>query len=140
MTGKTAIVVATDRCAGYCDCGNGMEECGNCMATGSQKPEDVTPGCPCVGDVPSMGAAGENCAGEQTCDWCMSNSHPHFDLDSHTFNHICDTEALKGSCKIKSVKIVKCMEPTPWPCPAGSGFCFGQNPTNKIPGTFCCKW
>ena len=139
INGKRAIVAVTDRCAGYCDCGDGMEECGNCMLAGAQDPGDVSPSCPCVGDIPAMGADGSNCAGQMTCDWCMTNSHPHFDLDSHTFNVICGNEAAAGSCLMKSVKMVKCMEPTTWPCPAGSWFCFSDSPTGQIPGTYCCE-
>ncbi|MDJ0764495.1 MAG: hypothetical protein QNJ97_16075 [Myxococcota bacterium] len=139
MTGTKAVVAVTDRCAGYCDCGNGMEECGNCMVQGAQEPDDVFPSCPCVGNVPSMGPAGEACPGQQTCDWCMTNSHPHFDLDAHTFNHICASAAAQGSCQIKSARMVECMEPTTWPCPEGSWFCFGENPTGQIPGTYCCQ-
>lgn len=139
MTGKTAVVAVVDRCAGYCDCGNGMEECGNCLLAGFQGSQDATPSCPCVGTVPSMGADGDTCPLQQTCDWCMTNSHPHFDLDIHTFNHICDTDAIQGSCRIRTVKPVKCMEPTTWPCPPGSWFCFGDQPYGQIPGTYCCQ-
>ncbi|MBN2803591.1 MAG: hypothetical protein JXR91_10880 [Deltaproteobacteria bacterium] len=139
-TGKKAVVAITDRCAGYCDCGSGMEECGNCMVGDVPEPDEITPGCPCIGTVPSLGAGGETCAAQQTCDWCMSNSHPHFDLDVDTFNHICDEDAVMGSCKMKSVKVIECMTPAQWPCPAGSGFCFGDGAVGRIPGTYCCSW
>ena len=141
-TGKKAVVAVTDRCAGYCACDEAREEfqeCGNCLLSVGQEPDAVTPGCPCVGDIAAMGDAGLACPGEQTCDWCMSNNHPHFDFDLHTFNHLCDDEAIQGSCELASVRIVECMEPTTWPCPTGSWFCFGDNPAGRIAGTYCCQ-
>ncbi len=141
-TGKKAIVAVTDRCAGYCACDDArteFQECGNCLLTVGQDPDAVTPSCPCVGNNDAMGAEGQACAGQQTCDWCMSNNHPHFDLDRHTFNHVCDAEATRGSCKLARVSIVDCMQPTKWPCDPGTWFCFGDSPAGRIPGTYCCE-
>ncbi|NLN63687.1 MAG: hypothetical protein GX146_12530 [Myxococcales bacterium] len=139
MTGTKAIVAVTDRCAGYCDCGNGQEECGNCLLFSGDQPSSATPSCPCVGSVPSMGPGGQTCNTQQTCDWCMTNSHPHFDLDTATFNHICADKAVMGSCQIKRVKPVPCMAPATWPCPQGAWFCFEENAVGRIPGTWCCQ-
>jgi hypothetical protein len=141
--GQTALVALTDRCAGYCACDDpnrqNFEECGNCLLSGAQEPDTVTPGCPCVGELPPLGSEGEACPTEQTCDWCMSNSHPHFDLDVDTFNHLCGSAATMGSCRLAEVKPVPCMEPVKWPCDAGSWFCFEASASGRIPGTWCCK-
>jgi len=91
-----------------------------------------------VGAIDALEAGGETCAGQMTCDWCMTNSHPHFDLDIDTFNHICADDAVLGSCRIAKVKPVPCMTPTTWPCPAGAWFCFGEGATGRIDGTYCC--
>jgi hypothetical protein len=147
--GGTAIVALTDRCGGYCKCqGSGYQECGPCINAA-----DMAPNCACVGAVPGVFT---NCCGngcqtvQQDCDWCASNNHPHFDLDTGTFNHLCGDKAGAGSCKIDKVAFVPCKTSVAWPpgggsasCKTGSFSCSGplpnqvEVPTN--PGC-CCNW
>ena len=109
------------------------------MLGGANAPDSVTPSCPCVGDIAALGPGGQTCEGHFTCDWCMSNNHPHFDLDVDTFNHLCDTAAPAGSCRLNEVSIVECFDPVPWPCAAGSWACFAPGSHGQIPGTYCCQ-
>ncbi len=113
--GGTAIVAITDRCAGYCQCGDsGFVECGACVNSA-----DMHPKCPCVGTDPGLysNCCGRTCGGvPSTCDWCASNNHPHFDLDDDTFLHVCGGEAMLGSCKLSSARFISCLAPNPnWP-------------------------
>lgn len=156
-TGNKAIVALTDRCGGYCKCnGSGMQECGPCVNS-----SDMRPNVPCVGTVPGLyntcyglskycgtktGAKNIQDKGVNVnevaadCDWCASNNHPHFDLDTGTFNHVCGPEGIDGSCVLSSVQPVKCMTPKNWPptnggggyiqCPSGTWDTGGMN---KIP-------
>ena len=148
--GGTAIVALTDRCGGYCKCkGSGYQECGPCVNAA-----DMEPNCACVGPVPGLYT---NCCGlgcqsvKQDCDWCASNNHPHFDLDTGTFNHLCGAKATDGSCKIDKVAFVPCVTAgVGWPpgggggsCKTGSFSCTGPMP-NQVevptnPGC-CCNW
>jgi hypothetical protein len=105
--GGTALVALTDRCGGYCKCkGSGYQECGPCVSA-----PDMEPNCACVGAVPGVAT---NCCGRgcqtvrQDCDWCASNNHPHFDLDTDAFNHVCGGDAVNGSCRITSARFVAC--------------------------------
>ena len=121
-SGKKAIVALTDRCGGYCTCkGSKPQECGPCVNA-----PDMKPNCPCVGTVPGMY---DKCCGlgiygcpntEQACDWCSSNNHPHFDLDTNTYNHLADGQGENGSIVLQNVRPIKCMSPLNWP-PASSG-------------------
>ncbi len=123
--GGSAVVAMTDRCAGYCKEGDvnsnaEYQECGNYLVLGA---EEVSPNCSCVGSVPNLW---DECCGpaylgctmpmEPRCDWCASNNHPHFDLDSHTFNRVCGADAPLGSCRITEVEFLPCIEANPdWP-------------------------
>jgi hypothetical protein len=114
--GGVALVALTDRCGGYCKCnGSGYQECGPCVSA-----PDMSPNCACVGTEPGLfgQCCGNGCATTlQDCDWCASNNHPHFDLDTGTFNRICGTQAAQGSCKLASARFVRCMAPSAWPPP-----------------------
>ncbi|MFI5298366.1 MAG: hypothetical protein ACHREM_09730 [Polyangiales bacterium] len=145
--GGQAIVALTDRCGGYCKCGgSGFQECGPCVSA-----PDMEPNCGCVGGVPGLytQCCGRGCATTLAdCDWCASNNHPHFDLDTGTFNHLCGSEGVNGSCRITTVRPVSCVTPSgAWPpgggggpaCKPGSFECTG--PTTHfaaVPGTACC--
>jgi hypothetical protein len=114
--GQKAIVALTDRCGGRCECGgSGFTECGICVNA-----VDLHPDCPCVGAAPALysSCCGQGCASPaQQCDWCASNNHPHFDLDTATFNYLCQTQADRGSCKLAAVHFFHCLNPTTWPPP-----------------------
>jgi hypothetical protein len=145
--GGTVVVALTDRCGGYCKCGgSGYQECGPCVSA-----PDMQPNCPCVGTVPGLYS---NCCGlgcgavKADCDWCASNNHPHFDLDTGAFNHLCGPQAGNGSCKLQSVKFVSCLSIAGWPpgggggggCKANSYQCPGgaMPHAEQVPGTNCC--
>ena len=127
--------------AGYA----GFEECGPCVSA-----PDMEPSCPCVGTAPSLytQCCGNGCGNvEQTCDWCASNNHPHFDLDTATFNKLCGEEKSAGSCKLSSVGFVACATAQGWPpgggggatCKANSFQCAAAMPNQpQVPGTGCC--
>ena len=106
----TAIVALTDRCGGYCKCGtiqSSFSECGACVNSPL-----LSPNCPCVGNISTY----MNCAGNQQCDWCASNNHAHFDLDTDTYNVVCGQQGIQdGSCKFKKVEIVECNLGVNWP-------------------------
>ncbi len=113
--GGTVVVALTDRCGGYCKCkGSGYQECGPCVNAA-----DMEPNCGCVGAVPGLYASccGRGCSTlEAACDWCASNNHPHFDLDTDAFLFVCGSEAPNGSCRLTSVTYVSCMRPSSaWP-------------------------
>jgi len=113
--GGTVLVALTDRCGGYCTCnGSATEECGPCVNAA-----DMNPGCPCVGTAPPeyTNCCGVGCATalNPQCDWCSSNNHPHFDLDTASFNRICGALAPDGSCKLSRVTFVHCLDATGWP-------------------------
>lgn len=125
LSNKKVVVALTDRCGGYCTCqGIGPQECGPCINA-----LDMQPNCPCVGFVPGLFT---NCCGlsnygceltEQTCDWCSSNNHLHFDLDIATYNYVSDGQGALGSIVLKSVRPVTCMTPLDWP-PSSGGSSF----------------
>jgi hypothetical protein len=104
--GGSALLAITDRCGGYCKCPslgvNDFNECGQCdVAT------DLTPLCECRGQ--------DNCSTQQ-CDWCAANNHPHFDVDDDTFNHLCGSQSLQGSCQLTKAQFVPCLDPrADWP-------------------------
>ncbi len=144
--GGSATVALTDRCGGYCKCnGSGFEECGPCVNAASMEPN-----CPCVGTAPSLYTAccGQGCPTLQAeCDWCASNNHPHFDLDTGTFNWVCGADSVNGSCQLTSVGYVPCLTATGWPPGGGGGSCktnaFQCNSTpaahqDTVPQTTCC--
>ena len=142
--GGTVLVALTDRCGGYCKCnGSGYQECGPCVSAA-----DMAPNCPCVGTVPGLHTecCGMGCPTTQAnCDWCASNNHPHFDLDTAAFNKLCGAEAINGSCKLTSVSPTPCLAPKSWPpgggagCKQGSFWCSGPSPHHEqVPGTSCC--
>jgi hypothetical protein len=151
--GGSAVVAITDRCGGYCKCaGSGFQECGPCVNAA-----DMATNCSCVGTVPGVygQCCGLGCGGavKADCDWCASNNHPHFDLDTATFNHVCGGSAGNGSCKLAKAKFVPCLTAeTAWPpggggggsCPANSFACPAGPPSSsqpQIPGTqCCCNW
>lgn len=150
--GGAAVVAITDRCGGYCKCkGSGFQECGPCVNAA-----DMQTNCACVGAVPGVfgQCCGLGCGGavKADCDWCASNNHPHFDLDTATFNHVCGGSAGNGSCKLGKARFVPCLTPeAAWPpgggggsCPANSFACPAGAPTPsqpQIPGTgCCCNW
>ncbi len=112
--GGKVLVALTDRCGGYCKCkGSGYQECGPCVSA-----PDMEPNCACVGAVPGVATncCGRGCATvKQDCDWCASNNHPHFDLDTDAFNHMCGADAINGSCRIADVKFVACNAAVTWP-------------------------
>ncbi len=143
--GGTALVALTDRCGGYCKCGgSGYQECGPCVSA-----PDMSPNCACVGTVPGLfgQCCGNGCATtQQDCDWCASNNHAHFDLDTGTFNRLCAAQATQGSCQLTSVRFVPCAGQAAWP-PAGGGASCGANAFQcpgpsphfaQVPGTGCC--
>jgi len=80
------------------------------------------------------------------CDWCASNNHPHFDLDTAAFGRLCGAQAGNGSCKLSKVSYVSCLTPKTWPpggssgsCKTGSFWCSGPAPHQvQVPGTSCC--
>ncbi|KAJ3209070.1 hypothetical protein HK099_008595 [Clydaea vesicula] len=150
--GGDVIVALTDRCGGYCKCGSsGYQECGPCVEDPSMSPNGA-----CVGALPLLGfntCIGVNCgvAVQQECDWCASNNHPHFDLDTDSYNYVCGSEGIAGSCKISKVVPIPCKGLTgvSWPpnpienvvCKANSFDCSGIPPDSQqplIPGTQCC--
>ena len=112
--GGTTLVALTDRCGGYCKCaGSGYQECGPCVSAA-----DMQPNCACVGAVPGVADAccGRGCGTTKAdCDWCASNNHPHFDLDTAAFDHLCGAEKTNGSCRITHVRFVPCLDPSGWP-------------------------
>jgi hypothetical protein len=114
--GGTVLVALTDRCGGYCACkDSGTEECGPCVNATDMQTE-----CPCVGTVPPAYSAccGVGCPTlNAQCDWCASNNHPHFDLDTGTFDHLCASLSNRGSCKLTSVTYVPCLDAGGWPPP-----------------------
>ena len=161
--GATVIVATTDRCGGYCTCSaqSSKAECGPCVNAA-----DLAPGCPCAGTV---GTEYSSCCGldkycpgnakvDAECDWCAAQAHPHFDLDTDTFNAVCGSQAGDGSCILASAHPIQCMTPLAWPPGSGSSggggggggvtcgtdawdcSSGGNDPTNqpKIPGTSCC--
>ena len=143
-----------DRRLGQGRASGGQQECGECLAKGA---ETVAPNCACVGPVPG---SHDDCCGpecglpqQQTCDWCASNNHPHFDLDVDTFNWVCGDEAIRGSCQLAVARWVECLEPRDdWP--PGEGICLAENgvfgwpngspdPLHQpqVPDTkCCCNW
>ena len=144
--GGTAVLAVTDRCGGYCRCqGSGFQECGPCVSAA-----DMEPNCACVGTVPGLHDAccGMGCPTlAADCDWCASNNHPHFDLDTDSFHWVCGALASAGSCRLTQVRYVPCVEPKAWPpggtasCPAQSFACPEGSPAPEqpqIPGTSCC--
>lgn len=151
--GGTVTVALTDSCGGYVSCnGSGPIEGGPCTNAA-----DFRPNCPCVGTVPGMysSCCGMNCGGpvNGACDWCSSNTHPHFDLDTPSFNYMCAAQGINGSCEITSVKPVTCDLGASWPpggtgagggesCGANSFDCSGTSPDSAnqplVPGTQCC--
>ncbi len=148
--GGKAIVALTDRCGGYCRCGgSGFQECGPCVSA-----PDMEPNCACVGGVPGLHdqCCGRGCVTTKAdCDWCASNNHPHFDLDTGTFNHLCGADGINGSCRISKVRYVPCLGPSSaWPPGGGGGSCkigsydcpAGPEPHHPgVPGTkCCCNW
>lgn len=147
--GGRVIVALTDRCGGYCRCGGSeVQECGPCVSA-----EDMEPHCACVGAVPGLfeECCGRGCPSLQPdCDWCASNNHPHFDLDTAAFNALCGAEAIQGSCRLTSARFISCLQPDEgWPpggsgaaCKAGSFWCAGPEPHHLlVPGsTCCCNW
>lgn len=132
-TGKTAIVALTDRCGGYCKCkGSGYQECGPCVNA-----SDMQPNCPCVGTVPGLynqccGLTQYGCPApvNSACDWCSSNNHPHFDLDTGTYDHLLDGQSDNGSIVLKNIRPVKCMTPLNWPPSGGGGGGYVHCPTS----------
>jgi hypothetical protein len=142
--GGTVLVALTDRCGGYCSCkGSGYQECGPCVSAA-----DMSPNCACVGPVPGLFSecCGLGCPTTlANCDWCASNNHPHFDVDTAAFNKLCGAEAGKGSCKLTKVSTLSCLAPKAWPpggaagCKQGSFWCSGPSPHHaQVPGTSCC--
>lgn len=144
--GGVAIVALTDRCGGYCKCkGSGFMECGPCVSE-----PDMQPNCGCVGSAANC--CGRGCSVVKAdCDWCAANDHPHFDLDTGAFHHVCGAEGINGSCRILRVRPIACLPPNPaWP-PGGSGasckansFQCDSGPSDhhaQVPGTrCCCNW
>ncbi len=113
--GGTVLVALTDRCGGYCKCnGSAFQECGPCVNA-----TDMVVNCPCVGTAPPAysSCCGATCGGTLVpeCDWCASNSHPHFDLDIGSFNRICGSLTNLGSCQLSSVRFVPCLDAAGWP-------------------------
>ncbi|MDJ0765476.1 MAG: hypothetical protein QNJ97_21020 [Myxococcota bacterium] len=153
--GGTAVVAVTDRCGGYCSCnGSGVQECAPCVNA-----PDMKPNCGCVGAAPPVwddccgpSHAGCGMATDSACDWCASNNHPHFDLDTHSFEWVCGNEAIQGSCELSAVRYVDCIEANPdWPpgggvCLAEDGMfdCNGVSPGPEQPlvpdSNCCCNW
>ncbi len=148
--GGRAVVALTDRCGGYCKCGgSGFQECGPCVSA-----PDMQPNCACVGTVPGLytECCGLGCSTTQAdCDWCASNNHAHFDLDTGTFNHVCGAAATNGSCQLTKVSYVPCLgASSAWPpggasagaCKTGSFGCTAATPHQvQVPGTgCCCNW
>jgi hypothetical protein len=145
--GGTVLVALTDRCGGYCECkGSSFEECGPCVNAPDMKLQ-----CPCVGTVPPLytSCCGNGCGTTTNpqCDWCASNNHPHFDLDTASFNRICGSLSTQGSCKLASVRYVPCLDVPGWPpggggggsCQGGSFQCATTLPhQEQLPGTSCC--
>lgn len=138
--GATILVAQTDRCGGYCTCSAQKEihECGPCV-----NDNDLAPGCPCVGTVPPIFSTccGLNSYGcpttVQTCDWCASQNHPHFDVDIAAFNYLCGADSGQGSCKLLSAKPVRCMDPVAWPPSGGGGG--GDGPTCQQASSYNCQ-
>lgn len=144
--GGSAVVALTDRCGGYCRCGgSGYQECGPCVNA-----PDMQPNCACVGPVPGAFpmCCGNGCGTVvATCDWCASNTHPHFDLDTGTFNHVCGAASSAGSCRLTTVRPIACLGSVgAWPpggggasCAMGSFQCSAPAPHQvMVPGTSCC--
>jgi len=154
--GGRAILIAGDRCGGYCFtdpidvsiCMNtftypddklNLQECGSCVGKATNI---IEPGPPCVGTALPLYSA--NVPSEQKCDWCASNNHPHFDMDIDTYNHICGAEADAGHCELSFVEPFICLNaPMLVSCPPNSyeGTCYVGDPSQSITlasGAFCC--
>ncbi|KAJ3381977.1 hypothetical protein HDU92_005010 [Lobulomyces angularis] len=156
--GGDVVVALTDRCGGYCKCGaSGYQECGPCVEDSSLSPNGA-----CVGALPLLGfntCIGNNCGVpvQQNCDWCASNNHPHFDVDTDTFNYLCGEASSAGSCQITKVVPIPCngLTGVVWPpsessgggggsvpCSGKSFDCSGSSPDSinqpLIPNTNCC--
>lgn len=108
-----AIVALTDRCGGYCSCNTEVQECGACLNSNTMKPN-----CPCVGTAPPLyeSCCGSACSSvNNQCDWCASNNHPHFDLDTGTFAHVCGPTTSVGSCQLTHIEPLACNLNVSWP-------------------------
>ncbi len=117
--GGTAVLVVTDRCAGFCSCKNKIDtHCVDCIGD-----QALTLTCPCVGSAPPAysNCCGRTCGGgTTTCDWCASNNHAHFDVDNSTYQHLCaDASLMYGSCKLTSARFIPCASAklAAWPPP-----------------------
>ena len=158
--GNRAIIMAVDRCGGYCRMGCttpddintqfdiNPPECGICVATtGLPGP---APAQPCVGVDVSNSVNYRNCSGllkygcqdyslnPQTpvankayasCDWCAAQNHPHFDVDTLTFNVLCgvsgflnstDGQVGDGSCEALRITPFRCTQPGEFWDPSGT--------------------
>lgn len=158
--GGRAILVAGDRCGGYCKSGctadgAGAEECGSCVGAVDGEP---TPNPPCVGAVPGLYSS---CRGESVygctppvlseCDWCASQNHPHFDLDNASYATVCGGDPA-GSCELTRVTPFRCTTPGNLPvggsCPYPHSYDNGGSPcaqpgaqyTGTGGATCCCPW
>ena len=142
--GGTVIVATTDRCGGYCTCGgSGYQECGPCVSA-----PDMSPTCAGVGPVPGLHpeCCGRECSTTLfNCDWCASNNHPHFDLDTYAFEWVCGDQSILGSCEITAARYFQCLDPNPaWPpgghCGTDSWQCnsMPQPHMDLVPNTTCC--
>ena len=133
-----AIVALTDRCGGYCKCGvmPNVAECGPCVSD-----QGLTPNPPCISNGPQSSA--------QECDWCAGNSHPHFDLDTDTFDFVCGQVGVQaGSCEFSKVEIVACDLGVKWDgetslVTSNTFDCKGVSPSLAEPlagNGLCCIW
>jgi len=120
--GSVSITVTViDRCAGDCKAQqNGVcdpsgayeSECGICQANNQKS----VPVCSCYS--PDATKYNGICLGKNNviCDWCAGNDHPHFDLDSTSFNKICQGEAASGHCNLDGFQSISCNPfKGPWP-------------------------
>ncbi len=133
-----AIVALTDRCGGYCKCGvmPNVAECGPCVSDNM-----LTPNPPCISNGPK--------SNDQQCDWCAGNSHPHFDLDTDTFNFVCGPAGTQaGSCEFSEVDLVPCDLGVAWTgetalVSTNTFDCKGVSPSAAEPlagNGLCCIW
>jgi hypothetical protein len=117
---NVAYLAVVNRCSGMCSCPSrgfpNPVNCGNCIGTNyfTDLIPDIKPNCQCMGTASNSIST---CATPQTmaaCDWCAANKHPHFNIDTAAFQHVCGPLTL-GRCEIMKVEVVpNCVTKNPY--------------------------
>lgn len=117
-----AILVVSDSCtasSGLCltdgntppVCNSIVTSAATCAVPGcdSDPLNIVHPGPQCVGTAPPLYTTNGSFAA--TCDWCSSQNHPHFALDSATFSAVCGSgTGQNANCELTSVMPFRCLQ------------------------------